>query len=263
MTEVIEAAQFDLNEVCIKHARKWNVPFKVHSEDFIMEFLRSHPQLGNPPEKAVEYYFETGNKSAQLFKQIVERDLGLAGRPYSVLEFASGYGCVTRHLACISHLNLTSCDIHPKANDFCALELGVTPMESSVLPENFNPNTQRFDIVFALSFFSHMPKVTWTRWLRVLFEAVSPGGFLLFTTHGLTSFRKCFNSGVSLDEEGFYFHADSEQKDLEKTQYGTTISDYSFVIKQFSTLPKYCEFKFFHAGLWWEHQDLYVLKRLE
>src|SRR4029077_2126088 len=177
---------------CLKQAKRWNVAPAVHPRDFIMEFLLTHPQFVNSPEQAVEYYFKSGHESAQLFERVVERDLGLNGASLSLLEFASGYGCVTRHLLKARRFRLTACDIHAEANDFNALRLGATAMESSPVPEEFRAGSSRFDLVFALSFFSHMPKATWARWLQALFDVLLPGGHLLFTTHGPTSRRKCF-----------------------------------------------------------------------
>ena len=215
-----------------------------------MHFLRSHPAFVNSPEGAIEYYFRSGRESANMFRTIVEKDLGLNGSK-SVLEFASGYGCVTRHLLQTGRSNLVSCDIHAEANDFIATEMGVTAMESSPIPEEFSTGGRRFDLVFALSFFSHMPKATWTRWLKALFNVLAPGGHLIFTTHGQISLRKHFTN-VALDEDGFYFHPDSEQKDLDANQYGTTITDNRFVIGQIATLPRNCELLLLRAGLWWD-----------
>jgi len=58
-----------------------------------------------------------------------------------------------------------------------------------------------FDVVFALSFFSHVPEATFGRWLRALFAGVSEGGILIFTTHGLASQPNLGNPEIP--ESGF------------------------------------------------------------
>jgi len=255
--------EFDFDAACVKYAAKWNVLAPVHPKDFIMDFVLNHPGFTKSPEAAIDYYFRSGHESSEMFQAVVDKDLELNGSQ-SVLEFASGYGCVTRHLLKARRFKLTACDIHQEANDFNATKLEATTMESCAVPEEFDAAGMRYDLVFALSFFSHMPKATWTRWLQALFNVVKPGGYLLFTTHGPTSLRKMFSAvrNVSLDDEGFYFHADSEQKDLETSQYGTTITDNRFVIEQLSKLPRNCELRLLRAGIWWGHQDLYVLAAL-
>ena len=83
---------------------------------------------------------------------------------------------------------------------------------------------------------------------------------MIFTTHGPTSLRK-LPMDASLDEKGFYFSLESEQDDLDKTQYGTTVTSSRFVIEQIEALEN-CELRLVRAGLWWGHQDLYVASKI-
>ena len=65
----------------------------------------------------------------------------------------------------------------------------------------------------------------------------------------------------SLDDDGFYFAAQSEQRDLDKAEYGTTVVRPGFVISQIEALPN-VELRLVRCGLWWGHQDLYVLAKI-
>ena len=85
--------------------------------------------------------------------------------PFKLLEFASGYGCVTRHIKKNPDYDVVSCDIHPQAVDFLRSRIDVKAIQSMHVPEEFAP-VDKFDVVFALSFFSHMPKSSFGRWLR-------------------------------------------------------------------------------------------------
>src|SRR5690606_26332661 len=146
-------------------------------------------------------YFEDGRDSAERFAGVVRAHL--PERPFTqvrVLEFASGYGCVSRHLS--GGCDLTCCDIHPAAHDFVSGALGLESVLSSSVPESLQlPG--RYDVVFALSFFSHMPITTWQRWLARLADAVEPGGLLVFTTQGEAS-RAHFGD-PDIPESGFWF----------------------------------------------------------
>src|SRR5262249_25966861 len=143
-------------------------------------------------------------------------------------EFASGYGCVARHLKANPRLDLTSCDIHPDAIDFLSRQLGVRAIQSAHRPEDFSP-PRTYDAIFALSFFSHIPKSTFGRWIKALYRSLNTPGYLLFTTHGVETARQ---ERLSLDDfpaDGFRFASWSEQHDLDTEEYGMTISLPHFV----------------------------------
>ena len=109
-----------------------------------------------------------------------------------------------------------------KANDFITTLLGERSIPSASAPQCFDA-VGEYDIVFALSFFSRMPKITFLRWLRALFNTLRVGGSLIFTTHGATTLRKLLTE-VVLDDDGFYFKPESEQDDLDVAEYGTAVT---------------------------------------
>jgi len=238
-------------------AAKYGVLPDVHPEDFIFRFIITHPRRPIL-EHAVDYYFGDGERSARRLRLVLQEVCGWRGESIELLEFASGYGCVSRHLRkVLPEIDVTSSDIHPAAMDFITGKLGLPTVLSSSVPEQLNtpPN---YDVVFALSFFSHLPKKSWGRWLRVLSSKLKPGGSLIFTTHGLVSRDRFGNP--ELDSDGFWFDARSEQKDLDTSEYGVACTAPLFVFREASAD---CDGRIIHLreGYWWEHQDLYVLKR--
>jgi hypothetical protein len=125
-----------------------------------------HPPCGATRYDRVRHYFDNGLESARKLAHLTAQFLPEVPRP-SILEFASGYGCVTRHLLNVMpHAQVTACDIHPQANSFVQ-GLGFDTVASASAPEDFNVG-RKFDVVFALSFFTHMPRSTWARWLYAL-----------------------------------------------------------------------------------------------
>lgn len=236
---------------------RFGVSTTVHPGDMLLKFVLENPCFPTP-QSAVQYYFNTGRQSAENLLKIVADTCGHRSR-FNLLEFASGYGCVSRHLTTHSdRIELTSSDIHEEACTFLSRELRVpTVLPSATLPENYNC-PERYDIVFALSFFSHMPKATWGRWLQRLFDLVSPGGHLVFTTHGMTSSKHFGNPGIPAD--GFWFLPSSEQKDLSAADYGQTICTTEFVSREVESRLR-TNIASFVPGFWWGHQDLYVIRR--
>ena len=237
-------------------AARLGVKPDIHAEDFIFQFVMSHPHFKSPAD-AVSYYFDDGRKSADRVSSLIETHMP-AHNHVSLLEFASGYGCVTRHLAVSARgYELVACDIHQAAVSFTREALGVNAMQSASRHEDVNSD-KRFDVVFALSFFSHMPDRTWGRWLQTLLSMVTDGGLLVFTTHGRKSGKHFGNPEV--DERGYFFKPESEQADLATDEYGQTIVLPKYVFRELNKLPD-ANLSYFEEGLWWTHQDTYVVQR--
>jgi SAM-dependent methyltransferase len=240
-------------------ATQYSVAPDVHSDDLLWQFLTVHPSLPEPTQVA-DHYFRDGAESARKLGLILMDHLpaAAAGLPYTLLEFASGYGMVTRHLPiALPKAEIVSCDIHSEAVEFIRHRLGSRAILSRHLPEELSLERE-YDAVFALSFFSHMPERTFGRWLGALYRGVKPGGILVFTTHGLGTWP-IFGSPV-IPENGFWFKASSEQGDLDSEEYGSTISTPEFVrgeLDRYTGAP-ILEFR---NSYWWGHQDLYVVAR--
>jgi hypothetical protein len=207
---------------------------------------------------AIEYYFNDGFSSAQKLLSILKEICGFDGEEkLGLLEFASGYGCVTRHINnVIPFCVTTACDIHQQAVEFIQEKLKTEAVLSASRPEDLDLS-KAYDVVFALSFFSHMPKATWARWFNTLLSKVKKGGFFIFTTHGWLS-RKHFGF-PEFDNDGFWFGKYSEQKDLDTADYGQTVVTPSFVFQQAAKNPD-GRIVSFREGYWWKHQDLYIVK---
>jgi Methyltransferase domain len=238
-------------------ARRFGVKSAIHPDDHIFSFLLGNPVFKTDIDRGT-YYFEDGAKSRMKLESLTRELLLKDG--HSLLEFASGYGCVTRHLT-NSSADLWACDIHAAAIDFLQHDLGARAFLSSPFPEGLKV-PQQFDVVFALSFFSHMPITTWTRWLVRLIQATRLGGFVIFTTHGLKSQQQHFGDSVVIPPTGFWFVPESEQADLPTQKYGSTITTPAFVQTAIASVHGVKLIKFEEAA-WWSHQDLYVLQVMQ
>lgn len=115
-----------------------------------------------------------------------------------------------------------------------------------------------FDVVFALSFFSHMPDRTFDAWLRVLHDALAPGGLLVFTTHGRVAY---VNSGrPALAPDGYWFVRYSEQKDLPVEDFGTMVVTPRYVAEALERCQGAALLGFRQAE-WWDKQVLHIVRK--
>lgn len=227
---------------------------RISPSDDIFHFFAGHPSSLNP----LRDYFADGWRTLSelmLLLEAVDRPLLRTPR---VLEFASGHGRFTRHLVkALGAPRVTVSDVVPSAVEFARDTFGVEGFLSASRPEDVRWPGQ-YDLVFVLSLFSHLPRSTWSRWLRVLQDAVAPGGLLVFSTHGVKAAE--FDS-VTLDAEGFFFAPSSESNAIDAHEYGTAFTSEAFVLKEISEVwgPDALQ----HHALvhFWNHQDAYVLRK--
>jgi SAM-dependent methyltransferase len=134
-------------------------------------------------QHALRQYATTGRDASELVAAL-ERELGPCAEPPVLLEFACGYGRITRHLAPAYRGRHFACDIDAAALDFCARHFGVAICPSAREPQDWH-TPRRFDRIFVASLFTHLPQRTWKAWLVRLADALERNGVLVFTTHGL------------------------------------------------------------------------------
>jgi hypothetical protein len=248
----------NVKQMCNTAAREFGVSPEVHSCDHIFRFVLGHPGFNGDAAAAIQYYFRDGHNSAVRVGEAFHRWVCPSIDSVNVLEFASGYGAVTRHVKDILAPNvLYSCDIHLEAVQFLSRTLNVPAIRSTDVPERLNLPVS-YDMIFVLSFFSHMPASTWGRWLRRLYSALNGNGVLLFTTHGRKSMKHF--PQACLSSEGFWFERSSEQKDLDTATYGQTITTRPFVEARINDLHG-AQLLDDQEGAWWGHQDLYVVRK--
>ena len=256
LTEILLQQEAHIAEV----GQRKGVLGHIHEHDMLFDFLVRAVFLTDPA-KAVDAYFEGGEDCCRRFAALcAEHFQGTVG---TVLEFASGYGRVARHAhRLLPGTRWICCDIHLEAVEYTRSRLGLEAMLSSTDPEAWDAGGQRFNVVFALSFFSHMPHATFDYWIERLLDVVAPGGLLIFTTHGEVSAGNMRAGGLDaqFNEAGFFWHTASDQRDLEAVDYGTSVVTLAYVHRALQRQPGARLIRFQEAW-WWGHQDLYVARR--
>src|SRR5205807_218728 len=105
-----------------KYAGEFLVAPDIHPDDMVWQFINAHASFADA-SAATHYYFDDGRNSAAELAALIDRHVA-SDRP-SLLEFAAGYGCVTRHLAHqLPGSRIVSCDIHSQAIEFIQDRLG-------------------------------------------------------------------------------------------------------------------------------------------
>ena len=228
---------------------------RISPQDDIFGFFAGHPSSRNPLR---DYLADGWRTLSELMLLLETVDQPLLKMP-RVLEFASGHGRFTRHLVkAMGAERVVVSDVVPGAVEFSRSTFGVEGFLSASVPEQVQW-PQRYDLVFVLSLFSHLPRSTWSRWLKVLYEAVAPGGLRVFSTHGL---KAAAFDNVQLDAEGFFFAPSSESNAIDVKEYGTAFTSDAFVLQRIAETLGADRLVHQVPVHFWNHQDAYVLRRL-
>ncbi|TXT41017.1 MAG: type 12 methyltransferase [Comamonadaceae bacterium] len=228
---------------------------QISPDDDIFRFFSNHPTSVNP----VRDYLSDGWRTAVELQQTLDLCNKTLGRCTSFLEFASGHGRFTRHLARIVPKGvLTVSDVVPGSVDFLRETMGVSGFYSDVDPGKIAVPS-KYEVIFVLSLFSHLPCETWQAWFKVLFAALEPNGVLVFSTHG----QKCAKLiGVEMLEMGYHFYPSSESSALDGETYGCAYAGPQFVQKQITAaLGEEIRIQML-TNHFWGNQDAVVVSKL-
>ncbi len=223
----------------------------IDPRDEIYRFFATHPVARNP----VREYLADGWRTLSELMLVLES----VGRPLtrvgSMLEFASGFGRFTRHLARVLPGKVTAADVQPGSVEFVKEHFGVEGFHSATDPAELRV-PGRYEVVFVLSMFTHLPPHRWQAWLKALCAAVAPGGLLVFTVHNEAHGREL---GVAYGSDGTHFIASSESSALDAGAYGTTFTTRAFVEREVAkALPGHT--MHYREIAFWAGQDAVVIE---
>ena len=224
----------------------------IDPRDDIFRFFYNHALACNPVR---EYLADGWRTLSELMLLMDALDRPLA-RTRSMLEFAAGFGRFTRHLAPILPGRLACSDLHPGANEFVREQFGVAVFDSSGDPTKV-AIPARYELVFVLSLFTHLPPAAWGAWLAKLHSAVAPGGHLVFSVHSEDAAKA---QGVALGADGSFFQPMSESTALGRDIYGTTFSNRAFVEREVERALRRKP-TLYREKAFWHGQDAVVVRR--
>ena len=101
----------------------------------------------------------------------------------SVLDFGCGCGRVTRYWSGFAG-GVAGSDLDGPAVAWCRSNLPFARFEQNMLEPPLAFESESFDLVYALSVFTHLTAELQLAWRDELRRVLRPGGFLLVTTHG-------------------------------------------------------------------------------
>ncbi len=233
------------------YGRWMHVNCMIDPCDDIFRFFTNHEIAKNP----IREYLSDGWRTLSELMVILEAIDKPLLKTQSMLEFAAGFGRFTRHLARVLPGRVTCADVLPGSVEFLQTQFGVKTFLSAHDPASLT-FPAKYDLVFVLSMFTHLPPAMWQPWLKALGKAVAPGGVLVFSVANETAAR---GLGVSFVADGTHFIASSESPSIDAEIYGTTYTTCQFVKAQVDAAlgrsPSHCFERAFWGG-----QDAIVVR---
>jgi hypothetical protein len=223
----------------------------AHPDDEMLRY--SVAASGGHEEAGLRLYLDKGRQIAECVLALGDLAFPEAGSG-ALLDFASGFGRSTRFLVtALPAKCVTVSDVQRAGLAYQAATFGVRTLDSTLDPELFRPEAS-FDLVFAASFFSHVPPARFAPWLRRLAALCRDDGLVAFSTLPV--------SGDQMALGGQVVHVpESESAVLTPEDYGTTWVSDRFVSDALAEARRAGDrLEVVRRGLC-ARQDLWVLRR--
>ena len=155
-----------------------------------------------------EGYLQVGKRCADDLAHAAR----LVGRELSsfneILDFGCGSARVLRHFGDLpASCHLYGTDLDPEAIAWCRRAIPFASFETNDAAPPLPFPSASFDLIYAVSVFTHLDEDLQKAWLAELHRVAAPGGHLLLTTHG--AYAQADLPGEYkqlLAHEGFAFH---------------------------------------------------------
>ncbi|HET6311082.1 MAG TPA: class I SAM-dependent methyltransferase [Candidatus Nitrosotalea sp.] len=102
----------------------------------------------------------------------------------AVLDFGCGCGRVLRHWHSLHQTRICGTDYNSKLVEWCRSNLPFGEFQVNQLSPPLPYRSAEFGLVYALSVFTHLTEDLQFRWMNELSRVITPGGYLIVSTHG-------------------------------------------------------------------------------
>ena len=229
----------------------------IHRNDMML----SHQLLQHAPDtyRALWGYYKVGARAARHLEAIC-REHNLPS--HSLLDFGSGYGRMSRFLpAVFPGAQITISEVKEQAVQFQQEVLGFNGIHHSTHAREFSAH--HFDLILALSVFTHLPEGHFKSWLATLTEQLRPGGALLFTINNVAQ----GGSKIGKAQDFCYLNHSEDtalpqigDALLNSADYGSTFVSHAFVESTLRQINPNLKIKFLKYN-WVPNQEAVLVQR--
>jgi len=132
----------------------------------------------------MDWFLKSGLQGKTSIENILSKN-GIAFEQLgAVLDFGCGVGRVIRHWEGVNGPKLYGSDYNPELIAWCQANLRFASFKVNALVGTLPYPDATFDLIYALSVFTHLTETQQDFWITELSRLLKPGGYLLISTHG-------------------------------------------------------------------------------
>lgn len=241
------------------HPGLGDISRSIHPDCEMLKYIRT---VEKEEQRAIDLYFQTTEFTVDsLLRFLAEEQVDPAEK--TILDFASGYGRFTRYFVKLFR-EVTVSDIETSMLDFCRREFDVQSFRSSAqAPGVIEKRSEKYDVVFCFSLFTHLNDRVWADWLAKLFALVANRGFLIISTHGYELFEKLniVPPGSADRQPEFLFLQGNETAGrLDPSYYGSFVVKDEFVQRAIRQIKDIQFIKHYEMGEFDLYHDIYIFQ---
>ncbi len=132
----------------------------------------------------VDYFLRTGAQGADSIERILARNDQPIDSFNSILDFGCGCGRVIRHWKHQGKSSFTGTDINSSLIRWSNQNLKFGKFFPHTLTSKLPFEEGKFDLIYAISVFTHLSEELQKHWITELKRVLQPGGLLLITVKG-------------------------------------------------------------------------------
>jgi SAM-dependent methyltransferase len=145
---------------------------------------RLHFLVSGDSDSITADYFEIGEACARMIDDALNKLHVDIKHFRAILDFGCGCGRVIRRIRPLTKATLHGTDYNSTLIDWCRRNLPIAEFRVNQLTPPLAYHDATFDLVYALSVFTHLPETLQFAWIAELSRVLQPGGYLLMTVHG-------------------------------------------------------------------------------
>jgi SAM-dependent methyltransferase len=135
-------------------------------------------------DDSAEEYLAGGERAEQDIRGMLRHGGFRLEELGAILDFGCGCGRVARRWATVQGPAFHGSDYNPALVAWCSENLPFLNASVNRLDPPLPYPDGRFDLIYALSVFTHLTEAQHHSWMHELRRVLRPGGLLIFTTHG-------------------------------------------------------------------------------
>lgn len=140
-----------------------------------------HSVAGTPN---VDWFFEGGRLGYQSILDVLIKNELKISNFNAILDFGCGCGRVIRYWSDLKGPAIYGSDYNPVLIDWCRKNFLFARFEKNEITPSLPFGDKKFDFIYALSIFTHLPEHLQYPWMRELWRVLMSGGYLIITTCG-------------------------------------------------------------------------------